>query len=153
MTAPILRSIEQYCVDHGVAPTMFGRAAVKDPRLVGDLRLGRQPKPETVNRIASYIRDGHPLPNKPRIAVPDQPREDRPNRTRGGDRYVYRVSDPHPILGDIAKFLAATGMGESTFGLMAMGDPNFVEDLRCGRDILRRTERRVREFMQTEEGC
>ena len=36
-------------------PTTFGRRAINDPRLVGDLRLGRQPRARTVARIEALL--------------------------------------------------------------------------------------------------
>ncbi len=38
-----------------VPPSRFGRNAVKDPRLVHDLRLGRQPGAAMERRVRAYI--------------------------------------------------------------------------------------------------
>ena len=35
--------------------TRFGRLAVHDPRLVGDLKRGRQPGPRTVARVQAFM--------------------------------------------------------------------------------------------------
>ena len=35
--------------------TKFGRLAVGDPRFVGDLRNGREPRPRTVAKVCAYI--------------------------------------------------------------------------------------------------
>ncbi|MGL4314285.1 MAG: hypothetical protein ACRCSO_09880 [Sphingomonas sp.] len=35
--------------------TRFGRLAVRDPRLVGDLRRGREPGPRMVARVEAFI--------------------------------------------------------------------------------------------------
>ena len=51
----VLRLIERHLRETGVPPTRFGRGAVNDPRLVGDLRRGREPGPRTVRRIEAYI--------------------------------------------------------------------------------------------------
>jgi hypothetical protein len=51
----ILQKIDQFLHASGMPPTVFGRRAVHDPRLVGDLRNGREPRPETVARIETYI--------------------------------------------------------------------------------------------------
>mgnify|MGYP004562065341 CR=1 FL=1 len=51
----ILRKIDEFLRTSGMPPTVFGRNAVHDPRLVGDLRNGREPRPETVARIETYI--------------------------------------------------------------------------------------------------
>jgi hypothetical protein len=34
-------------------------------------------------------------------------------------------------------------MSDAAFGTRALNDPNFVEDVRCGRDVRRKTERRI----------
>ncbi|MFV0625072.1 hypothetical protein ACBY01_13830 [Sphingomonas sp. ac-8] len=51
----ILRKIDEFLRASGMPPTLFGRNAVHDPRLVRDLRNGREPRPETVARIETYI--------------------------------------------------------------------------------------------------
>ena len=54
----ILRRIEQYLRAHGMAETRFGRLAVKDPRLVRDLRAGREPGPRMIARIEHFLSQG-----------------------------------------------------------------------------------------------
>jgi hypothetical protein len=54
-----------------------------------------------------------------------------------------------PILDDIETFLKAKGMSPTTFGYKALNDPNLVFRMREGRELLPRTERKVREFMLT----
>ncbi|KQM98277.1 hypothetical protein [Sphingomonas sp. Leaf25] len=51
----ILARIGQHLERTGMAETKFGRCAVSDPRLIGDLRRGRIPRPAMVARIESYI--------------------------------------------------------------------------------------------------
>lgn len=48
----------------------------------------------------------------------------------------------------IGHFLDETGMGASYFGKKAVGNSELVKRLKCGGEILPRTERRVREFMR-----
>jgi hypothetical protein len=40
---------------HGIPPSRFGRDAVGDPRLVGDLRNGREPRPSTAAKVRTFI--------------------------------------------------------------------------------------------------
>jgi len=47
--------IERFLRASGMPETRFGRLAVRDPRLVGDLRNGRQPRAGTVARIEAFI--------------------------------------------------------------------------------------------------
>lgn len=51
----ILTRIGQHLEATGMTETKFGRCAVGDPRLIGDLRRGRIPRPAMVARIESYI--------------------------------------------------------------------------------------------------
>ena len=38
-----------------MAPTRFGRLAARDPRLVFDMRMGRELRPALAERIRSFI--------------------------------------------------------------------------------------------------
>jgi len=49
------REVERFLQQTGMPPTRFGRLAVNDPRLVGDLRNGREPGPEVSDRIRAFI--------------------------------------------------------------------------------------------------
>ncbi len=57
MTADqFLARIERHLVKHRMTPSAFGRAAVNDPNLVGDLRAGRMPNLRTLARISEYMK-------------------------------------------------------------------------------------------------
>lgn len=47
--------LQKYLRHRSVAPTRFGRDAVGDPRFVFDLRNGREPRPQTVERVRAYL--------------------------------------------------------------------------------------------------
>lgn len=47
--------IEAFLKESGMPPTVFGRAAVRDPRLVGDLRGGREPGPRLKIRVEHFM--------------------------------------------------------------------------------------------------
>lgn len=49
------RRVERYLRRSGMAPTRFGREALRDPRLVFDLRNGREPRPKTAARLAAWL--------------------------------------------------------------------------------------------------
>lgn len=51
----ILGKIERYLRRYGMPRTKFGRLAVNDPRLVDDLRNGRDPGPELCARIEAQL--------------------------------------------------------------------------------------------------
>lgn len=51
----LLRRVERYLRTSGTTPTRFGVESARDPRLVFDLRLGRQPGPDLTARVAAYI--------------------------------------------------------------------------------------------------
>ncbi|MEX0342001.1 MAG: hypothetical protein AB3N06_05400 [Erythrobacter sp.] len=51
----LIRSIEKFLRQHEMAATKFGRLAVHDPRFVLNLRLGREPRAPTEQRIRGFI--------------------------------------------------------------------------------------------------
>jgi len=51
----LLRRIEKFLSETGMPWTKFGRIVAHDPRLVGDLRNGRSPRPDLAARIEAYI--------------------------------------------------------------------------------------------------
>ncbi|OYW86210.1 MAG: hypothetical protein B7Z20_07755 [Sphingobium sp. 32-64-5] len=51
----ILRKIEHFLRDTGMAPTRFGRDAVRDPRLVFDMRNGREASPRMIRRLEHFM--------------------------------------------------------------------------------------------------
>lgn len=51
----LLFQINRYCRRTGMPPTKFGRLAINDPRLVGDLARGRQVGPSVTARVESFI--------------------------------------------------------------------------------------------------
>jgi hypothetical protein len=55
MTVYLLREVENFLRRREVAPTRFGRDVVGDPRFVFDLRNGREPRPQTVERVRAYL--------------------------------------------------------------------------------------------------
>lgn len=52
---PLLLKIMRYCARTGMPVTKFGRLAVNDPRLVGDLKRGRSPGPGMIARVERFI--------------------------------------------------------------------------------------------------
>lgn len=51
----VVTRVRSYIARTGMAQTVFGRAVLNDPRLVGDLINGRQPGRRTVARIDAFI--------------------------------------------------------------------------------------------------
>ncbi|HEU4959942.1 MAG TPA: hypothetical protein VFT56_06000 [Sphingomonas sp.] len=49
------RKIERFLRAAEIPPTKFGRMAINDPRLVFDLRRGRELRPRTVARIEAFL--------------------------------------------------------------------------------------------------
>lgn len=55
----LLYVVEQCLRTRQLSASRFGREAANDPRLVFDLRRGRQPRPKTAARLIAYIgKDG-----------------------------------------------------------------------------------------------
>ncbi|HEX8366447.1 MAG TPA: hypothetical protein VF603_14295 [Allosphingosinicella sp.] len=51
----LLRRIERYLRETDTPAARFGREAVRDPRFVFDLRLGREPRPQTEQRVGAFL--------------------------------------------------------------------------------------------------
>lgn len=51
----ILARIEACLKKHGIHATQFGIDVAKDGNLVGDLRQGRNPRANTLDKIEAYI--------------------------------------------------------------------------------------------------
>jgi len=49
------REVEKFLRRTGMPATKFGRLAVRDPRFVLDLRMGREPRPHTAQRVIDFI--------------------------------------------------------------------------------------------------
>ena len=54
----ILGKVERYLREHDLPQTKFGRMAVGDPRLVGDLRNGRELRERTRARVEAFMAGG-----------------------------------------------------------------------------------------------
>lgn len=63
ITDSLQREIASYLAASGLSDQQFGRRAINDQNFVRDLRLGREPRSRTVDRVRSYMRD-HPAPAK-----------------------------------------------------------------------------------------
>lgn len=55
MTHSLLERIEHFLQEAAMPPSVFGRAAAHDPRLVGDLRGGREPGRDMVCRVEHFM--------------------------------------------------------------------------------------------------
>lgn len=51
----LLMEIERYLRRTGTSPTRFGRDAAHDPRLVKDLRRGREPGGRLTRKVLTYL--------------------------------------------------------------------------------------------------
>ncbi|WP_425506366.1 hypothetical protein [Stakelama sediminis] len=55
----MLWKIERYLRETDMPVTKFGRLVAHDPRLVLDMRNGREPRAKMVARIERFLADGH----------------------------------------------------------------------------------------------
>ena len=53
----LIRQIEKFLRRHEMPATKFGRLAAHDPRLVFDLRNGREPGPSMERRVEHFMND------------------------------------------------------------------------------------------------
>ncbi|MCP1468908.1 hypothetical protein J3E64_000579 [Sphingobium sp. OAS761] len=51
----LLRAIEKFLRQHDMPPTTFGRRSTRDPRLVFDMRNGREPGERVSRRIEHFM--------------------------------------------------------------------------------------------------
>lgn len=51
----INRLVERFLRDNDLPPTKFGRLAAHDPRLVLDMRMGREIRPELEEKLRQFI--------------------------------------------------------------------------------------------------
>lgn len=61
----MLRTVEKFLRETGMAPTRFGRNAVRDPRIVLDMRNGREPTERMCRRLSHYIAMHAPSAGQP----------------------------------------------------------------------------------------
>jgi hypothetical protein len=51
----LLRDVERFLKAGKLSAARFGREVMGDPRFVFDLRQGREPKPQTVEKVKAYL--------------------------------------------------------------------------------------------------
>jgi hypothetical protein len=56
----LIENVETFLLRHRMAPTLFGRHAAQDPRLVSDMRAGRAPRAPLDQRVRGFM-DGYEL--------------------------------------------------------------------------------------------
>lgn len=59
MERSLLQRIEAFLKESAMPPSVFGRAAVRDPRLVSDLRGGREPGRDIICRTEHFMNKWH----------------------------------------------------------------------------------------------
>jgi hypothetical protein len=64
----INRRIERFLRDNAMPPTLFGRLAVHDPRLVLDIRMGRNIRDTTAERLIEFMDSYRITPNHKQVA-------------------------------------------------------------------------------------
>ncbi len=51
----LIRTIEKFLRENRMSATRFGRLAANDPRLVLDLRMGREPRAQMTSRVEHFM--------------------------------------------------------------------------------------------------
>ncbi|MFM9853429.1 MAG: hypothetical protein ACKVOJ_11580 [Sphingomonadaceae bacterium] len=54
----VRKKIDRFLVRSGTSASRFGRTVAGDPRLVFDIRKGRQPRAALMARLNSYLKGG-----------------------------------------------------------------------------------------------
>lgn len=55
MERSLLQRIDRFLAESGLPPSLFGRQAVHDPRLVSDLRNGREAGTRMIARVENFM--------------------------------------------------------------------------------------------------
>lgn len=55
MERSLLQRIDRFLAESKIPPTLFGRHAVRDPRLVSDLRNGREAGTRIIARVEHFM--------------------------------------------------------------------------------------------------
>lgn len=58
ITVQLLREVEKFLKISNTPAARFGRMVMGDPRFVFDLRRGREPRAQTVQRVRAYLETG-----------------------------------------------------------------------------------------------
>jgi hypothetical protein len=64
-----LAEIEAFLRESSMNASFFGKAAVNDPNLVGDLRRGRKPTLDLIDRVDAYIKSARERRVDPRTVA------------------------------------------------------------------------------------
>lgn len=51
----LIQAVETFLARHAMSPSQFGRDAADDPRLVADMRAGREPRPALDQRLRGFM--------------------------------------------------------------------------------------------------
>jgi hypothetical protein len=54
----LLRDVERFLNAGNFSAARFGREVMGDPRFVFDLRRGREPRPQTIEKVKAYLENG-----------------------------------------------------------------------------------------------
>ncbi|MBL8655961.1 MAG: hypothetical protein JNJ92_01220 [Altererythrobacter sp.] len=73
----LIRSVETFLRRHAMSPTMFGREAAQDARLVADMRNGREPRSPLDQRLRGFM-EGFDFARS-QAATPAQSRQETPD--------------------------------------------------------------------------
>jgi hypothetical protein len=65
----LLADIEAFLRESGMSAIFFGKAAVGDPNFVGDLRKGRKPHLDLVDRVDAYLKSARERRVDPRTVA------------------------------------------------------------------------------------
>ncbi|MBB6427558.1 hypothetical protein [Sphingopyxis sp. JAI128] len=87
MERSLLQRIEVFLKESSMPPSVFGRAAVHDPRLVSDLRGGREPGLDVICRTEHFMNKWRADRHAGRV-VPQGDRRSRAFRRTGKEARV-----------------------------------------------------------------
>lgn len=86
MERSLLQRIELFLRESAMPPSVFGRAAVRDPRLVTDLRSGREPGRSVIDRVEHFMNKWRADQHAGRVTLQGDRRLRAANRAEPGVR-------------------------------------------------------------------
>ncbi|MDO9337649.1 MAG: hypothetical protein Q7T61_14730 [Caulobacter sp.] len=92
MERSLLQRIENFLKESAMPPSVFGRVAVRDPRLVSDLRGGREPGRRIICRVEHFMNKWRVDQHAGRVA-PQGDRRARAARQSDSDARAARQPD------------------------------------------------------------
>ena len=92
-SSKLLFDIEAFLRESGMSASFFGKAAVGDPNFVGDVRNGRRPHLDLIDRVEAYLRSARAPRVDPRTVAEKMAAKLEDISVEIGSRVAQQYSD------------------------------------------------------------